>query len=64
MDAIKTFVVDCVLEAGADLPADHRRRGRGGTADLCVHSPLAATRPLLRCEDPEGAKLEAALRRP
>ena len=62
VDAIKTFVVDCVLEAGGKTcPPTIVGVGVGGTADLCVHlAKLAATRPLgSRCEDPEGAKLEA-----
>ena len=64
VDAIKTFVVDCVLEAGGKTcPPTIVGVGVGGTADLCVHlAKLAATRPLgSRCEDPEGAKLEEAL---
>ncbi len=64
VDAIKTFVIDCVLEAGGKTcPPTIVGVGVGGTADLCVHlAKLAATRPLgSRCEDPEGAKLESAL---
>jgi fumarate hydratase subunit alpha/L(+)-tartrate dehydratase alpha subunit len=64
VDAIKTFVVDCVLEAGGKTcPPTIVGVGVGGTADLCVHlAKLAATRPLgSTCEDPEGAKLEASL---
>ena len=64
IDAIKTFVVDCVLEAGGrTCPPTIVGVGVGGTADLCVHlAKLAATRPLgSRCDDPEGAKLEEAL---
>ena len=64
VDAIKTFVVDCVLEAGGKTcPPTIVGVGVGGTADLCVHlAKVAATRPLgSSCEDPEGAKLEAAL---
>src|SRR5688500_15255472 len=64
VDAIKTFVVDCVLEAGGKTcPPTIVGVGIGGTADLCVHlAKVAATRPLgTRCEDPEGEKLEAAL---
>src|SRR5687768_11483573 len=64
VDAIKTFVVDCVLEAGGKTcPPTIVGVGVGGTADLCVHlAKVAATRPLgSRCEDPEGAKLESAL---
>ena len=64
VDAIKTFVVDCVLQAGGKTcPPTIVGVGVGGTADLCVHlAKLAATRPLgSRCEDPEGAKLETQL---
>lgn len=66
VDAIKTFVVDCVLDAGGKTcPPTIVGVGVGGTADLCVHlSKVAATRPLgTRCEDPEGAKLEQELSR-
>jgi fumarate hydratase subunit alpha/L(+)-tartrate dehydratase alpha subunit len=64
VDAIKTFVVDCVLEAGGKTcPPTIVGVGVGGTADLCVHlAKTAATRPLgTRCEDDEGAKLEREL---
>ena len=64
IDAIKTFVVDCVLDAGGKTcPPTIVGVGVGGTADLCVHlSKVAATRPLgSRCADEEGAKLEAEL---
>jgi len=64
VDAIKTFVVDCVLEAGGKTcPPTIVGVGVGGTSDLCVHlAKQAATRALgSRCEDPEGAKLEEAL---
>lgn len=64
VDAIKTFVIDCVLEAGGkSCPPVIVGVGVGGTADLCVHlSKVAATRPLgSQCPDPEGAKLEAEL---
>jgi len=64
VDAIKTFVIDCVLEAGGKTcPPTIVGVGVGGTADLCVHlAKLAATRPLgTRCDDPEGAKLEEEL---
>jgi fumarate hydratase subunit alpha/L(+)-tartrate dehydratase alpha subunit len=64
IDAIKTFVVDCVLEAGGKTcPPTIVGVGVGGTADLCLHlAKRAATRPLgSRCDDPEGAKLEEAL---
>jgi len=64
IDAIKTFVIDCVLDAGGkSCPPVIVGVGVGGTADLCVHlSKVAATRALGSvCEDPEGAKLEAEL---
>jgi len=64
VDAIKTFVVDCVLDAGGKTcPPTIVGVGVGGTSDLCVHlAKVAATRALgTRCEDPEGAKLEEAL---
>lgn len=62
--AIKTFVIDCVLEAGGKTcPPTIVGVGVGGTADLCVHlSKVAATRALgTACTDPEGAKLEKEL---
>ena len=64
VDAVKTFVVDCVLEAGGKTcPPTIVGVGIGGTADLCIHlAKIAATRPLgSHCEDPEGAKLEQEL---
>ena len=64
VDVIKTFVVDCVLEAGGKTcPPTIVGVGVGGTADLCLHlAKAAATRALgSRCGDPEGAKLEEAL---
>jgi len=64
IDAVKTFVVDCVLDAGGKTcPPTIVGVGVGGTADLCVHlSKVAATRPLgSHCADPEGAKLENEL---
>jgi fumarate hydratase subunit alpha/L(+)-tartrate dehydratase alpha subunit len=66
VEAIKAFVVDCVLEAGGKTcPPTIVGVGVGGTADLCVRlAKRAATRPLgSRCEDPEGAKLEDELSR-
>ena len=66
VDAIKTFVIDCVLEAGGKTcPPVIVGVGVGGTSDLCVHlAKQAATRALgTRCEDAEGAKLEEALTR-
>ena len=64
VNAIKTFVIDCVLAAGGKTcPPTIVGVGVGGTADLCVHlSKLAATRALgTQCADPEGAALEVAL---
>jgi fumarate hydratase subunit alpha/L(+)-tartrate dehydratase alpha subunit len=64
IDAVKTFVVDCVLDAGGKTcPPTIVGVGIGGTADLCVHlAKVAATRRLgSRCADPEGAKLEPEL---
>ena len=64
VDAIKTFVVDCVLEAGGKTcPPTIVGVGIGGTSDLCVAlAKQAATRALgTACADPEGAKLESAL---
>jgi fumarate hydratase subunit alpha len=64
IDAIKTFVVDCVLDAGGKTcPPTIVGVGVGGTSDLCVHlAKMAATRPLgSHCEDPEGRKLEEEL---
>jgi len=64
VDAIKTFVIDCVLQAeGKTCPPTIVGVGVGGTADLCMHlAKTAATRPLgSRCEDPEGAQLERQL---
>ncbi len=66
VDAIKTFVIDCVLDAGGKTcPPTIVGVGIGGTADLCIHlSKVAATRPLgSRCADPEGARLEPELSR-
>jgi fumarate hydratase subunit alpha/L(+)-tartrate dehydratase alpha subunit len=64
IDAVKTFVIDCVLEAGGKTcPPTIVGVGIGGTADLCVHlAKAAATRPLgSHCDDPEGARLEQEL---
>src|SRR5687767_2050487 len=64
VNAIKTFVVDCVLDAGGKTcPPTIVGVGIGGTSDLCVAlAKRAATRPLgTSCEDPEGAVLEAGL---
>ncbi len=62
--AIKTFVVDCVLDAGGKTcPPTIVGVGVGGTSDLCVSlAKRAATRPLgTACVDPEGARLEREL---
>ena len=64
IDAIGTFVVDCVLAAGGKTcPPTIVGVGVGGTADLCVHlAKIAATRPLgTHCADADGAALEAQL---
>jgi fumarate hydratase subunit alpha/L(+)-tartrate dehydratase alpha subunit len=64
IDAIKRFVVDCVLDAGGKTcPPTIVGVGVGGTSDLCVHlAKVAATRPLgTACADVEGARLEAQL---
>ena len=64
VDAIKTFVVDCVLDAGGrTCPPTIVGVGVGGTADLCVHlAKIAATRAIgTRCADEAGAKLENEL---
>lgn len=63
-DAIKTFVIDCVLAAGGKTcPPTIVGVGLGGTSDLCVAlAKRAATRELgSQCMDPDGAKLEQAL---
>jgi len=64
VDAIKTFVVDCVLDAGGKTcPPTIVGVGVGGTSDLCVSlAKRAATRALgTSCPDPEGAALERSL---
>ena len=64
VDAIKTFVVDCVLDAGGKTcPPTIVGVGIGGTSDLCVAlAKRAATRALgTACPDPEGAALEKSL---
>jgi len=64
VDAIKTFVVDCVLDAGGKTcPPTIVGVGIGGTSDLCVAlAKRAATRALgTTCDDPEGAALEKSL---
>ncbi len=64
IDAIKTFVIDCVLAAGGKTcPPTIVGVGIGGTSDLCVAlAKRAATRPLgSHCADADGAKLERDL---
>ncbi len=64
IDAIKTFVIDCVIAAGGKTcPPTIVGVGIGGTSDLCVAlAKRAATRPIGSiCSDPEGAALEAQL---
>ncbi len=64
VNAIKTFVIDCVLDAGGKTcPPTIVGVGIGGTSDLCVAlAKRAATRALgTSCPDPEGAALEASL---
>jgi tartrate/fumarate subfamily iron-sulfur-dependent hydro-lyase alpha chain len=64
VDAIKTFVIDRVMDAGGKVcPPTIVGVGVGGTSDLCMHlAKVAATRPLgSTCADPEGAKLEKML---
>ncbi len=66
VDAIKTFVVDCVLGAGGKTcPPTIVGVGIGGSADVCVHlAKIAATRALgTQCADPDGAELEGLLTR-
>ncbi len=63
-DAIKRFVVDCVISAGGKTcPPTIVGVGIGGTSDQCVAlAKRAATRALgTRCADAEGAALEAQL---
>jgi fumarate hydratase subunit alpha/L(+)-tartrate dehydratase alpha subunit len=64
IDAIKTFVIDCVLAAGGKTcPPTIVGVGLGGTSDLSVAlAKRAATRELgSRCGDPDGAALEEQL---
>jgi fumarate hydratase subunit alpha/L(+)-tartrate dehydratase alpha subunit len=63
-DAIKAFVVDCVLAAGGKTcPPTIVGVGLGGTSDLAVAlAKRAATRKLgTHCADADGAALEAQL---
>lgn len=64
VDAIKTFVIDCVLAAGGKTcPPTIVGVGLGGTSDLVVAlAKRAATRPLGSvCSDADGAALEKQL---
>lgn len=64
IDAIKTFVIDCVLAAGGKTcPPTIVGVGLGGTSDLAVAlAKRAATRELgTRCADADGAALESQL---
>jgi len=64
IDAIKTFVIDCVLVAGGKTcPPTIVGVGLGGTSDLAVAlAKRAATRELgTPCADPEGRLLEVQL---
>jgi len=64
IDAVKTFVIDCVIAAGGKTcPPTIVGVGVGGTSDLCVAlAKRAATRPLgSRCDDADGALLESEL---
>jgi tartrate/fumarate subfamily iron-sulfur-dependent hydro-lyase alpha chain len=64
IDAIKTFVIDCVVAAGGKTcPPTVVGVGLGGTSDLCVAlAKRAATRALgTPCSDPQGAQLEIEL---
>ena len=64
IDAIKAFVIDCVLAAGGKTcPPTIVGVGLGGTSDLAVAlAKRAATRALgSRCADADGAALEAQL---
>jgi fumarate hydratase subunit alpha/L(+)-tartrate dehydratase alpha subunit len=64
VDAIKTFVIDCVLAAGGKTcPPTIVGVGLGGTSDLVVAlAKRAATRALgSRCADADGAALEQQL---
>jgi len=64
IDAIKAFVVDCVLAAGGKTcPPTIVGVGLGGTSDLAVAlAKRAATRELgTACADPDGAALEKQL---
>jgi tartrate/fumarate subfamily iron-sulfur-dependent hydro-lyase alpha chain len=64
IDAIKRFVVDCVIAAGGKTcPPTIVGVGVGGTSDLCVHlAKRAATRPIGTVNtDPLAAELEQTM---
>jgi fumarate hydratase subunit alpha/L(+)-tartrate dehydratase alpha subunit len=64
IDAVKTFVIDCVIAAGGKTcPPTIVGVGVGGTSDLAMAlAKRAATRALgSPCADPDGAALEAQL---
>jgi tartrate/fumarate subfamily iron-sulfur-dependent hydro-lyase alpha chain len=64
IDAIKTFVIDCVLAAGGKTcPPTIVGVGLGGTSDLAIAlAKRAATRALgTHCADADGAALETQL---
>jgi tartrate/fumarate subfamily iron-sulfur-dependent hydro-lyase alpha chain len=64
IDAIKAFVIDCVVSAGGKTcPPTIVGVGIGGTSDLCVAlAKRAAVRPLgSTCADADGARLEREL---
>ena len=64
VDAIRRFVIDCVVDAGGKTcPPTIVGVGVGGTSDLCVAlAKRAATRPLgTQCRDEHGAALEQQL---
>ncbi|MGF6612741.1 tartrate/fumarate subfamily iron-sulfur-dependent hydro-lyase alpha chain [Paraburkholderia sp. WSM4175] len=64
VDAIKRFVIDCVVDAGGKTcPPTIVGVGIGGTSDLCVWlAKRAATRALgTHCDDPAAAALEEQL---
>lgn len=64
VDAIKTFVIDCVIAAGPKTcPPTIVGVGIGGTSELCVDlAKRASVRALdTQCDDPAGAELEKQL---
>ncbi|MBN9460513.1 MAG: fumarate hydratase [Burkholderiales bacterium] len=64
VDAIKAFVIDCVIAAGGKTcPPTIVGVGLGGTSDLCIAlAKRAATRELgSRCSDARGAQIEEQL---